>query len=760
LDLADCQLSGTLPKLFHVQYLKLNNNFFTGLVPEIFIFQFIAARLPVFADVRLNRLDTDATRASHSGSSSSFIVDDTVITDFPQDVDECFLNISDCEYLCVDGWFPVPGYTCGCRSGYELDTVNKRNCTAVCGDGLLRYPEEECDYEYSLLGCYRNCTTKPGYRCDASGCSAICGDGIVMPPEECDHTGPGCSATTCRAVPGYTCSIESNSCQLCAQSWLPFVYPPNLLLFPNLRAVIGDDLSVFNFTSCISCTEGYALETRAILAANQCLNMSTQRSLPCSFACTNLTVFSSVEESVYTLRNELLRGGFITNLFRSLFNVNITLNTTTLPGNKKRTLVGETITESLEFNVAPCGVDKSGMIEVLKALTLDIVPNLPLPELRQTACGVELLSTEVRKEAYISTVIIVSVSMALLFTLAASVIYYYYRQSELHCLPDDISWSFIDQWTHPWRWEYYGSTKSGYHARTYTRGSEEYRRVESLLTTHFKKGPLEITQITAVYNRALSVSFVNQWKLTTTRRVESPEQFFHCTYSKDEQKINVMKYYQDNLLQFTPYNQTLQVPLLPVLHGTDYFIAEKIAQTGFASLSTLDPGFFGKGIYFTTSLPYTLPYSCGKRRPAVIISYINMGHIFPVTEDHKGPRTLKGQALKSGYNSHLALTGKEGFIYDELKDVVVCDEIVVNQESQILPAFLVELDIESCQTEYSKWLRDIPQPMNDAALQNHSTEIQTPLSATGSSTDRTLFSVISMDGMSFSLSLYFKNSYF
>lgn len=741
LDLSECQLTGTLPIRFHVQYLKLNNNFFTGSVPFGLVVQYLVSRRPVFVDLRLNRLETESNRESHVGSSSSFIIDDVITKDFPQDIDECILGVSECEYLCVDGWFPIPGYTCACPSGYELDPVNKRNCSALCGDGLLRYPEEECDYEYSLQGCFHNCTTKPGYRCDARGCTAICGDGLLLPPEECDNKGAGCDPLTCRVKAGYTCSLETNTCQPCAQSWTPFTYPPNLALFPHLRALLGD-LSVFAFTSCVSCTDGYALETRAVLAVNQCLNMSTQRSLPCSFACSNLTVFSSASESIYTLENELMRGDFILVLFRSLFNVNITLNSTLQESRKRGLLPVSTVVESLDFNVAPCSVDTSGMMDVIKALALDIVPNLPLPELRTTQCGVALKSTEVTKEAFLSTLIIVSCAVALLFICGLCTVYYYYRQSELHSLPEDIAWSFLDQWTHPWRWEYHGSSKSGYHARTYDPSSEEYRRVESLLTTHFKKGLLKVSQITAVYNKALSVSFVNQWKLMTTRRIEAPDHFFHCTFMKDAKKLNVMKYYQDNLLQFTPYNQTLQVPLLPVLHGTDYLVAEKIAQTGFASLSSLDPGYFGKGIYFTTSLLYTLPYSCGKRRPAVIVSYINMGHIFPVTEDHKGPHSLKGQALKSGYNSHLALTGKEGYIYNELDDVVVCDEIVVNQESQILPAFLVELDIETCQTEYQKWVRDIPLPVNDAALQNH-----VPLSphTAVTSTEGTLLSVVSME---------------
>jgi len=107
------------------------------------------------------------------------------------------------------------------------------------------------------------------------------------------------------------------------------------------------------------------------------------------------------------------------------------------------------------------------------------------------------------------------------------------------------------------------------------------------------------------------------------------------------------------------------------------------------------------------------------RTPAVIISYVNMGNIFPVTEDRRGPHSLLGSALKSGYNSHFVLTNVCGSIYHEEKDDIVCNEIVVGQESQILPAFIITLDIDSCRAEFIKWVRVIPQPMNDAALKEH-----------------------------------------
>ena len=714
LDLSHCQITGTLPEYFHVQYLELNNNYFTGVVLKNFIFQFDASRLPVFADIRLNRLETDAARQTEVGGVSSYLFNEIVLTDFPQDVDECLLGTHECESLCIDGWFPVPGYTCDCPSGFQLDELNKKNCSAVCGDGLLRYPEEACDYEYSRFGCYYNCTVKPGYACDAAGCAPVCGDGVVMEPEECDNTMPGCSAA-CTVLDGYTCSVETNTCQSCSQSWLPFIYTPNLRLFPNLRAVIGDDLTDFNFASCIACDDGVALQTRAVLATNQCVNMSTQRTVACSFACTNLSVFASATESIYTLQQELLKNDFIQHLFRTIFNANVTVDTSIVL-TKKRDVGEEPTSEALEFTISPCVSDKSSMINVLRALSLDIVPNMPnLAVISSSTCSISVRSTNPPAETIISIVLVIGVCAFFVVLAIAASLLYYYRSSELHQLPKDISRSFLDQRLRPWAWEYNGGTKSGYYSRVYDKNGEDYRRVESLLSTHFKRGSLEIESITAVYNPALSTSFINMWRIMTTRKMESPDLFFARTYTKDAEKMKVMEYVDKDLLQFTPYNQDLTLPLIPVLHGTDFLTAEHIAQTGFAALSSLDEGYYGRGIYFTSSLPYTLIYACAKRRPAVVISYINMGNPYPVTERHDTSNSFKGRAIKPGYNSHIVRTNKRGRVYAESDDTL-CDEFVIPQESQILPAFIVELNVESCSREFAKWSRTLPEPVVDGAI--------------------------------------------
>jgi hypothetical protein len=129
-----------------------------------------------------------------------------------------------------------------------------------------------------------------------------------------------------------------------------------------------------------------------------------------------------------------------------------------------------------------------------------------------------------------------------------------------------------------------------------------------------------------VYNPSLTSSFINHWQVTISRKRFSADQFFRVTYGKNEQKMAV-KARCDKVVEGFNWNvngnkQTEAVPLIAALHGTDYHIAgmlvatstrcvshsEKIAQTGFAALSSLDAGFFGKGIYFTSFLRYVFIY--------------------------------------------------------------------------------------------------------------------------------------------------------
>jgi len=63
--------------------------------------------------------------------------------------------------------------------------------------------------------------------------------------------------------------------------------------------------------------------------------------------------------------------------------------------------------------------------------------------------------------------------------------------------------------------------------------------------------------------------------------------------------------------------------------------------------------------------------------------------------------------LKQGFHSHYVLTGKDGYIYNGEGEPE--NELVVSQESQVLPSFIIILNSEECLKEFDKWKRVIPQ---------------------------------------------------
>jgi hypothetical protein len=132
--------------------------------------------------------------------------------------------------------------------------------------------------------------------------------------------------------------------------------------------------------------------------------------------------------------------------------------------------------------------------------------------------------------------------------------------------------------------------------------------------------------------------------------------------------------------------------------GTCRDTAWKIVHTGFTTVAKKDDGFFGKGIYFTSSVDYAKFYShitAKSSKLCLILSLVIPGNIYPVTEDHEGPNSLKGQSVKGvGYQSHFTNVYPNDF-GDKFGHVCnpptgsVYDELVVFQDAQTLPLFVI-----------------------------------------------------------------------
>jgi len=152
------------------------------------------------------------------------------------------------------------------------------------------------------------------------------------------------------------------------------------------------------------------------------------------------------------------------------------------------------------------------------------------------------------------------------------------------------------------------------------------------------------------------------------------------------------------------------VKIVPAIHGTSEDIANSIITTGFVALSKLDSGYYGKGVYFTTSVQYALPYFATKSSPVVIICLVISGNAYPVIEHPDEEKSFMGAALSPGYHSHYVLTRKDGYpcykIMSGYDEEQFFDELVIEQEAAILPFYYLKVSRENLSTLALKFQKE------------------------------------------------------
>jgi len=193
---------------------------------------------------------------------------------------------------------------------------------------------------------------------------------------------------------------------------------------------------------------------------------------------------------------------------------------------------------------------------------------------------------------------------------------------------------------------------------------------------------------------------------------------------KMDKSSGIREWYADILnskIDNWPWNNTdkREVSIIPVIHGTNFSTAVAICSSGFATLSVIDAGWYGAGIYFTSHVPYATPYFSRTSDPAVIIAYILPGNSYPACEDPCAPGSLVEQSIKPGYQSHYVVTKCNGYPVQKQVKSDYFDEIVVNQEAQICPAFIVKID-KSCIKSLEGYLREIPDGLSSNLVTEHS----------------------------------------
>lgn len=182
--------------------------------------------------------------------------------------------------------------------------------------------------------------------------------------------------------------------------------------------------------------------------------------------------------------------------------------------------------------------------------------------------------------------------------------------------------------------------------------SSENSNLQNLLKLMHGTNSLQINRIFAIQNENMKRGFSSRVIQMQTRLEETPELFKQESW-KTKSNSNWREWLKNELISFTDqfnHNQKSDLKIIPLFHGVkSEDIAWKICDNGFANLSSLDEGWYGKGIYFTSNLQYALYYAQTYGTPnsngeySILLSYVLLGNSYPVIENSRLIDSLKGK---------------------------------------------------------------------------------------------------------------------
>ena len=193
-------------------------------------------------------------------------------------------------------------------------------------------------------------------------------------------------------------------------------------------------------------------------------------------------------------------------------------------------------------------------------------------------------------------------------------------------------------------------------------------------------------------------AFSSHRKDLQARHLSSPDIFLNTDFNLTSDRELRLKYWGLLNSKLRAYPGSLKegmTPILPMVHGTSEGIAWKIAQSGFGNTRTRDAGFFGAGIYFTSRVSYATQYcDMDSDQMMITIALVNPGNTYPTTEHPEDRENgLKGEKCKKGYQSHYTVVG-DGYYPSTTVTDTSHDELVVFQDAQALPKYIVRLGAE------------------------------------------------------------------
>lgn len=253
----------------------------------------------------------------------------------------------------------------------------------------------------------------------------------------------------------------------------------------------------------------------------------------------------------------------------------------------------------------------------------------------------------------------------------------------------------------PTLWVPKGSMETQYHLRQITAADpEEWGKLEFFFRQFVceKHNLAKVKKVEAIHNPILSRNFDSHLRILWSKHLTNPQLFKSDHWrSMDPDdpaekmlKFRLFDHFSDYVDHF-PWNKHLKLPVVCMLQGSTKTASESISENGFSVVATLDPGYYGKGIYFTHDLDYAMAY--GK---VVIVSMIIPGNIFPITKNPWKPGSYLGKPLQSGYQSHYTVVSKSSTVTafpvshsDIIHKHKHASELVIFDGAQALPMFIL-----------------------------------------------------------------------
>lgn len=215
--------------------------------------------------------------------------------------------------------------------------------------------------------------------------------------------------------------------------------------------------------------------------------------------------------------------------------------------------------------------------------------------------------------------------------------------------------------------------------------------------------------------------------------------------------------------EFTPFSHQgkLQaigsgVHILPLWHGTASHIAEAISNTGFTyfgknpdgglASGATDDGFFGRGIYLTSSADYANKYvpSRERDRGTLLLCWAAFREPFPIVSDvaQSDPdhmptdmKNIQGQVLFGSYNAHyipvrsVSPNDPSNLIYYPCAagEMPRYDEFVLKEAAQTLVRYRIELGVTLPHAFPTAQLMDISSPSQTPIYELYPNPEENPL---------------------------------